>query len=97
MYQSPEYEAMMSVARTYLENVNRDRKRLDYAYNLDKKKEKQGVGSNEGMNDSPEEITNKALNLERGKIMDRGAHGGVKRPKTRMPKHNTKGTMKKKD
>lgn len=91
----PQYDAMLNVAKTYYENVKRDRKRLEYAYNLDKKKEKQGVGSNEGMNDSPEKFVNKALNLERGRIMDRGAHGGVKRPRTRMPKHNMKGTMKK--
>ena len=91
----PQYDAMLNVAKTYYENVKRDRKRLEFAYNLDKKKESQGVGSNAGMMDSDEKITNKALELERGKIMGRGAHGGVKRPRTRMPKHNMKGTMKK--
>ena len=95
MYNSPEYQAMVNVAKTYMENLQRDRKRLDYAYNLDKKKETQGVGSNEGMNDSPEKITNKALELERGKIMDRGAHGKIKRPRTRGPKNKPSGTVKK--
>jgi hypothetical protein len=83
---------------TQQRKLKQDRKRLDFAYDLDKKKEKQGVGSDAGFIDSDEKYRKKALKLELGRRddLDKKMDAKAKRPKTRMPKSKRPGTIKKK-
>ena len=80
------------------QRLNRDRKRLDYAYKLDKKKEKQGVGSKAGQNDSDGKYFRKALSLEKQRRgdLDKQAQAKIKRPRTRLKSVPKPGTIKKK-
>jgi len=101
-YTGPEKRAELERAYkaddTKTAKLKRDRKRLNFNYKLDKKKEKQGVGSEAGQMDSDDKFFKKAVNLEvqRRDDLDKQSKKKIKRPKTRLKSPKRPSTIKKK-